>query len=144
MITNVSIVSVFVQDIDESKKFYTDVLGFEEKDDITLGEGYRWCTVVHPRQPELAINLAVPGPPLAPELVEAVKRAQEAGTMHGLGVNVDDCQRTYEDLSARGVEFIQQPSSRPYGTEAVCRDNSGNWLVLVEPAQTAYTAADFD
>jgi catechol 2,3-dioxygenase-like lactoylglutathione lyase family enzyme len=143
MITNVSIVSVFVKDIDESKKFYTDLLGFAEKDDITLGEGYHWCTVVHPSQPELAVNLAVPGPPLAPEMVEAVRRAQDGGTMPGLGVNVDDCQRTYEELSARGVEFIQPPSSRPYGTEAVCRDNSGNWLVLVEPSQSPYSAADF-
>ncbi|HZB68664.1 MAG TPA: VOC family protein, partial [Ornithinibacter sp.] len=45
MITNISIVSVFVKDQDQSKRFYTDVLGFEEKDDITLGDGYRWCTV---------------------------------------------------------------------------------------------------
>jgi predicted enzyme related to lactoylglutathione lyase len=144
MITNVSIVSVFVQDVDESKEFYTDVLGFAEKDDITLGDGYRWCTVVHPSQPELMVNLALPGPPLSPEMVEAVKRAQNGGTMPGLGVNVDDCQKTYEELSARGVEFIQPPSTRPYGTEAVCRDNSGNWLVLVEPAQNPYSAADFE
>jgi catechol 2,3-dioxygenase-like lactoylglutathione lyase family enzyme len=143
MITNISIVSVFVNDIDESKTFYTDVLGFAEQDDITLGEGYRWCTVVHPTQPELAVNLAVPGPPLAPEMVEAVRRAQEAGTMHGLGLGVDDCKRTFEELSARGVEFIQEPSIRPYGTEAVCRDNSGNWLVLVEPTEKPYSSADF-
>ncbi|NUO34834.1 MAG: VOC family protein, partial [Dermatophilaceae bacterium] len=43
-----------------------------------------------------------------------------------------------------GVEFIQPPSSRPYGTEAVCRDNSGNWIVLVEPATTPFSAADFE
>jgi predicted enzyme related to lactoylglutathione lyase len=61
--------------------------------------------------------------------------------MHGLGLNVDDCQKTYEELSARGVEFLQPPSERPYGVEAVCRDNSGNWLVLVEPRD--YTPADF-
>ena len=42
-------------------------------------------------------------------------------------------QATFEELSAKGVEFIQPPSQRPYGTEALCRDNSGNWLVLVEP-----------
>jgi predicted enzyme related to lactoylglutathione lyase len=144
MITHVSIVSIFVQDVDESKKFYTDVLGFQEKDDITLGEGYRWCTVVHPAQPELALNLAVPGPPLAPDMVEAIKRALSGGTMPGIGVNVDDCQKTYEDLSARGVDFVQPPSTRPYGTEAVCRDNSGNWLVLVQPSQNPYTAADFE
>ncbi|MDF2145867.1 VOC family protein [Knoellia sp. p5-6-4] len=141
MITNISIVSVFVKDIDESKKFYTDVLGFQEKDDITLGEGYRWCTVVHPSQPELNVSLAIPGPPHSPEFVEAMKRAQDQGSMHGLGLNVDDCQQTYEELSARGVEFLQSPSERPYGVEAVCRDNSGNWLVLVEPRD--YTPADF-
>jgi len=107
MITNISIVSVFVTDVDESKRFYTDVLGFEAKDDITLGDGYRWCTVVHPNQPELMVSLAIPGPPHSPELVEAMKRAQAEGGMHGLGLNVDDCQKTYEELSAKGVEFIQ-------------------------------------
>ena len=142
MITNISIVSVFVKDVDESKKFYTDVLGFQEKDDITLGDGYRWCTVVHPNQPELNVSLSIPGPPHSPELVAAMKRAQEDGTMHGLGLNVDDCLKTYEELQAKGVEFLQPPSKRPYGTEAVCRDNSGNWLVLVEPSE-GYAAEDF-
>jgi catechol 2,3-dioxygenase-like lactoylglutathione lyase family enzyme len=143
MITNISIVSVFVKDVDESKKFYTDVLGFAEKDDLTLGDGYRWCTVVHPSQPELAVNLAVPGPPFSPDMVESIKRAQDEGGMNGLGLNVDNCQETFEELSAKGVEFIQPPSQRPYGTEALCRDNSGNWLVLVQPSE-GYTEADFD
>lgn len=144
MITNISIVSVFVKDQDAAKRWYVDILGFEEKDDITLGEGYRWLTVVHPNQPELNVNLAVPGPPLAPELAEAIRRSQDQGQMNGLGLTVDDCQKTYEELRAKGVEFIQEPSARPYGTEALCRDNSGNWLVLVEPATEAYSAADFD
>lgn len=143
MITHISIVSVFVKDVDESKKFYTDVLGFREKDDVTLGDGYRWCTIVHPSQPELQVNLSVPGPPHSPEMVAAMKRALDEGTMHGLGLNVDDCDKTYEELVARGVEFTQPPSRRPYGTEAVCRDNSGNWLVLVEPSERTVTAADF-
>lgn len=142
MITNISIVSVFVKDVDESKKFYVDVLGFAAGDDITLGDGYRWCTVVHPEQPELAVHLAVPGPPHSPDMIAAIGRAQDEGGMHGLGLNVDDCQQTYEDLVARGVEFLQKPEKRPYGTEALCRDNSGNWLVLVEPS--AYTADDFN
>jgi catechol 2,3-dioxygenase-like lactoylglutathione lyase family enzyme len=141
MITNISIVSVFVKDVDESKAFYIDVLGFEPKDDITLGEGYRWCTVVHPSQPELQVNLTIPGPPLSPELVGAMKRAQDEGGLNGLGMSVDDCQRTFEELSAKGVEFIQPPAQRPYGVEALCRDNSGNWIVLVEHRD--FTAADF-
>jgi predicted enzyme related to lactoylglutathione lyase len=73
-----------------------------------------------------------------------MRRAQDEGGMHGLGLNVDDCQKTYEELTAKGVEFIQPPSKRPYGTEALCRDNSGNWLVLIEPSNATLTAADFD
>ncbi len=144
MITNISIVSVFVKDIDASKRFYVDVFGFAEKDDITLGNGYRWCTVVHPSQPELQVSLAVPGPPFPDDLVTAMKRAQDQGGLNGIGLTVDDCAATFADLSAKGVEFLQPPSARPYGTEAVCRDNSGNWVVLVEQSDRAVTSADFD
>jgi hypothetical protein len=54
--------------------------------------------------------------------------------MGGFGLRVDDCHRAYAELSAAGVEFLQEPSDRPYGIEAVMRDNTGNWLVLVEKA----------
>jgi catechol 2,3-dioxygenase-like lactoylglutathione lyase family enzyme len=141
MITHIAIASVFVQDVDASRDFYVDVLGFELKDDITLGDGYRWCTVNHPSQPELAVHLTVPGPPFSPEYVEAMRRAQADGGLNGLGLSVDDCQKTYEELSAKGVEFLQKPEDRPYGVEALCRDNSGNWIVLVEPKE--FSPADF-
>lgn len=134
MITNVAIVNVFVTDQDAAKQFYTEILGFDERDDVTLGEGFRWCTVGHPSQPELLVSLVLPGPPLDPDLIEAMKRGQNAGGLPGIGLNVDDCQKTFEELSAKGVEFPQPPAVRPYGVEAVCRDNSGNWLILVEIA----------
>jgi predicted enzyme related to lactoylglutathione lyase len=141
MITNISIAPVFVKDVDASKAFYVDVLGFLPKDDITLAEGYRWCTVVHPNQPELQVHLTVAGPPVTDEMIAAINRALDAGTMNGLGMNVDDCEKTYEELSAKGVTFLQTPQKRPYGTEAVCRDNSGNWIVLVEPSE--FSPEDF-
>lgn len=141
MITNISITSVFVTDVDASKAFYVDVLGFAEHTDITLGDGYRWCTVKHPNQPELQVHLTVPGPPHSPEMVAAITRALAEGGMHGLGMGVDDCHKTYDDLRAKGVEFIQPPQDRPYGVEAVARDNSGNWMVLVE--ERAFSAEDF-
>lgn len=72
----------------------------------------------------------VPGPPLT----DAVRRSLASGTHGALGLRTADCQ-SYEVLTAKGVEFIQPPSERPYGTEAVIRDNSGNWLVLVEPRE---------
>ena len=131
MISHIAIVSVFVKDIDESLRFYTDILGFQAADDVTMGD-YRWCTVIHPQQPELAVHLTTPGPPLSPELQDALRRAQDEGGTPGLGLNVDDCQATYDELVGKGVEFLQPPSDRPYGVEAVCRDNSGNWMVLVE------------
>lgn len=135
MITNVSIVSVWVTDLDESLAFYTDVLGFEKGDDVQLGDDFRWLTVVHPQQPELHLHLSTPGPPLSPELVEAMQRAQADGGLPGVGLNVDDCRKTWEELSAKGVEFLQEPTDRPYGVETVMRDNSGNWIVLVEPKE---------
>jgi catechol 2,3-dioxygenase-like lactoylglutathione lyase family enzyme len=142
VITNISITDVFVKDVDASKAFYIDVLGFAEHTDITVGDGsYRWCTVMHPSQPELEVHLTVPGPPHSPEMVAAVNRALDEGGVFGLGMKVDDCRKTYDDLRAKGVEFIHAPEERPYGVEAVARDNSGNWLVLVESRE--FTAADF-
>jgi catechol 2,3-dioxygenase-like lactoylglutathione lyase family enzyme len=141
MITNISLTSVFVKDVDASKAFYVDVLGFVEHTDLSLGDGYRWCTVSHPSQPELQVHLTQPGPPHSPEMVAQMERALDEGGMHGLGLAVDDCRKTYEELSGRGVEFLQEPEDRPYGVEAVCRDNSGNWMVLVE--QREYSGEDF-
>ena len=142
MITNVSLISVWVQDIDESLAFYTDVLGFEPADDVRLGDDFRWCTVVHPEQPELHLHLTTPGPPLSDDLVRAIGRAQAEGGLPGVGLDVSDCEKTCRDLKAKGVEFLQEPEERPYGVEALVRDNSGNWLVLVERRE--FTMEDFD
>ena len=133
MITNISLLTAHVTDQEAAKRFYVDILGFEERTDVTLGDGFRWVTVGHPSQPNLELTLMVPGPPLDEELAEAIRRALAKGSMGGFGLSTDDCQATYEELSAKGVEFVQPPSERPYGVEAVMRDNSGNWLVLVEP-----------
>lgn len=132
MITNVSLFSLYVTDQDDAKKFYCDVLGFVEGTDVTMGEGFRWVTVKHPSQPELEITLMLPGPPLTEDMAAAVRRALAAGSMGGFGLSTDDCQAEYARLVELGVEFVQPPSERPYGVEAVMRDNSGNWLVLVE------------
>lgn len=141
MITNISLFTLWVTDQDEAKRFYIDTLGFVEGTDNTLGDGFRWVTVKHPNQPELEVVLSIPGPPLDEQAAEAIRRALASGTMGGFGINTDDCQRTYTELSAAGVHFVQPPSERPYGVEAVLRDSSGNWLVLVEPKP--YSGGDF-
>jgi catechol 2,3-dioxygenase-like lactoylglutathione lyase family enzyme len=133
MITNVSLVTVYCLDQTKARDFYVDVLGFRPGTDAMAGEGFRWVTVFHPSQPELEVTLMTPGPPLDDEMAEIVRRKLEQGQMGGLGLRVDDCHKTFKELSAKGVTFVQEPSDRPYGVEAVMRDNSGNWLVLVEP-----------
>ena len=135
MIDNISLFTMYVTDQEAAKRFYIDVLGFEARADVTMGEGFRWVTVGHPSQPELDITLMIPGPPLDDEMAGAVRRALAGGSMGGFGLKTDDCRKTFEELSAKGVEFVQPPSDRPYGVEAVLRDNSGNWLVLVEPRE---------
>lgn len=132
MITNVSLQTVWVTDQDESKSFYVDKLGFVPATDVTMGDGYRWVTVAHPDHPELELTLMQPGPPLDEEDATAMKRLLDKGSLGAAGLATDDCRATFEELRSRGVEFIQEPAERPYGVEAVLRDNSGNWLVLVE------------
>lgn len=142
MITNISLVTVYCLDQDRARDFYVDVLGFQPGTDVQMGEGFRWVTVCHPNQPEVEVTLMTPGPPLDDEAAAFVRRQLEKGQMGGLGLRVDDCRKTYEELSAKGVTFLQEPSDRPYGVEAVMRDNSGNWLVLVEPKD--YKPEDFN
>jgi catechol 2,3-dioxygenase-like lactoylglutathione lyase family enzyme len=141
MITNVSLVTVYCLDQDRARDFYVDVLGFTPHTDVAMGEGFRWVTVTHPSQPELEVTLMTPGPPLDPDAADFIRRQLEKGQMGGLGLRVDDCRKTYEDLTAKGVTFLQEPSERPYGVEAVMRDVSGNWMVLVEPKE--FSPADF-
>ena len=113
MILNVSLVTVYCLDQDSTLDFYTRHLGFEVAVDVTIGDGYRWLSIKQPAQPELEVGLAVPGPPLAPEAAAFIRGQLEAGQMGGLGLRVDDCRKTYEELSAKGVTFLQEPSDRP-------------------------------
>jgi catechol 2,3-dioxygenase-like lactoylglutathione lyase family enzyme len=132
MITNVSLVTIWVTDQVAAKAFYIDKLGFREAVDMSMGDGYRWLTVCHPDHPELELTLMVPGPPLDEEGAEAVRRMLDKGTHGAVGLATDNCRKTYDELTAKGVDFIQEPADRPYGVEAIIRDNSGNWLVIVE------------
>ena len=141
MITNISLFTLYVTDQDAAKRFYVDVMGFEEKSDVSMGDGFRWVTVGHPAQPELEVTLMVPGPPLDADIAESIRRSLANGTMGGFGLRTEDCRKAHEELVARGVDFVQPPSDRPYGVEAVMRDNSGNWLVLVEPHEYAASPA---
>jgi catechol 2,3-dioxygenase-like lactoylglutathione lyase family enzyme len=133
MITRMGVAGIYVLDYEESKRFFIDKLGFEERFDLTMEDGYRWLTVGPPGDPHFQLNLTVPGPPMHDEETAAMLRSLLAkGALSGGAWNTDDCRATYAEYSARGVEFLQEPQERPYGVEAVFRDNSGNWFSLNE------------
>lgn len=132
MINRLSHATIWVLDQDEALSFYCGKLGFEVRTDQTMDD-FRWVTVGPPSQPELELILLVPGAPMMPpEAAEQIKALVAKGHL-GSGVfGTDDCHETYAELSAQGVEFLQEPAERFYGTEATFRDNSGNWFSLTE------------
>lgn len=134
MIQRLSHTAVYVENQDEAVRFYTEVLGFEIRTDNTM-EGFRWVTVSPKGQPDHEIVLMEPTPGFMydAETAETIRRLIRQGAL-GAGVFlVDDCRKTFDELKAKGVDFLSEPQERPYGIEAVLRDNSGNWFSMTEP-----------
>ena len=138
MIKQLTHVNVWVHDQDEALAFYTEKLGMEIRDDVTLPEmgNFRWLTVGPAGQDDVALTLmAIPEPPVfAPETAEQIQALMAKGVSGGLFFSTDDCRATYEELKDRGVEFSEEPSERPYGVDAAFRDPLGNSIRLVQSA----------
>ena len=136
MLKSLTNVNVWVHDQEEALAFYTDKLGMEVREDVTVPEmgNFRWLTVGVPGQDDVALTLmTVPGPPVFDEetrskLLDLVAR----GAAGGLFFNTDDCRSTYEQLKGRGVEFTQEPTEQPYGLDAGLRDPSGNQFRMMQ------------
>ena len=141
MIKRISHVNVFVLDQDRAKRFYTEQLGFVVRNDSVLDD-FRWLTVGPKDQPDLAILLAYPAPPMFPPPDAETLRALVAkGALGGGVIETDDCRATYQELVEKGVTFLQEPADRPYGIEALFRDDSGNWFSLTQPKWLSAGAA---
>ena len=136
MIKQVSHVNVWVHDQDEALAWYTDKLGFELREDVSLPElgGFRWLTVGPVGQPDFALALmTVPGPPVfAEDTAEKIRDLMARGAAGGLFFATDDCRGDYAELTGRGVEFTEAPEERPYGIDAGFRDPSGNSFRLTQ------------
>jgi catechol 2,3-dioxygenase-like lactoylglutathione lyase family enzyme len=134
VIRRLSHTGIYVLDQDAAREFYVDKLGFEVRDDHTMDNGFRWLTVGVKTQPDLNIILMkVDGPNIKPEVAKTLRGLLETGMMSGGALHTSDCRQTYEELRGKGVEFIQPPTDRFYGVEALMKDNSGNWFSLTEP-----------
>src|SRR5437588_5590518 len=132
---------LWVHDQDEALAFYTQKLGMEVRADVTLPEvgDFRWLTVGPAGQPDFAIVLmAIPGPPVMDaDTAEQVRTLMAKGFAGTVFLTTDDCQASYEELKARGVEFTEQPEERPYGIDSAFRDPSGNSIRLTQVREMA-------
>jgi len=137
MIRKMSHATIFVNNQDEALNFYRDKLGFEVHTDAMVGADFRWLTMNTRDQPDFEIVLMEPKPGmLMDEETSTQLRAIMAKCVMGAGVfNTDDCRATYDDLKSKGVVFVSEPAERPYGIEAVFKDNSGNWFSLTQPSE---------
>jgi predicted enzyme related to lactoylglutathione lyase len=132
---------MWVNDQDEALAFYTQKLGMEVRIDATMPEmgNFRWLTVGPVGQPDVSIVLmAIPGPPVMDaQTAEQVRDLMSKGFAGTVFLTTDDCQASYEELKARGVEFTEAPDDRPYGIDSGFRDPSGNSIRLTQVRELA-------
>jgi catechol 2,3-dioxygenase-like lactoylglutathione lyase family enzyme len=135
MLKQLTTVQVWVHDQDEALAFYTEKLGLELRDDVTVPElgNFRWLTVGVPGQDVAIVLMAVPGPPVFDEETRNQINALVAkGAATGLFFSTDDIDSTYKELKGRGVEFQQEPTQQPYGIDTGFRDPSGNQMRVAQ------------
>ena len=136
MLKQLSHVQVWVHDQHEALAFYTEKLGMEVREDVTVPEmgNFRWLSVGTPGQDDVSITLmSIPGPPVFEEETrQQILDLLAKGASGGLFFTADDVKKTYEELSSRGVEFTQEPTEQPYGIDAGFRDVSGNHFRMTQ------------
>jgi catechol 2,3-dioxygenase-like lactoylglutathione lyase family enzyme len=144
MLKSLRVSSLYVLDQDQALDFYVGKLGLQVIDDIPLGY-MRWLTVGVPGDGERCILLEKPGPPAmdehgADEVRGLVTKGRAGGNLF---FTTDDCQATYEQLKAKGVEFAEPPTDRGYGIDCGLRDPFGNY-VRFSQMSTAFQSGQWE
>jgi catechol 2,3-dioxygenase-like lactoylglutathione lyase family enzyme len=146
MIQKMSHATIYVVDQDVAKDFYVNKLGFEVKVDHTMPNAFRWLTVSPKGQPDLEIILMKvgsggdfvdmkggdAGKKEAKDL-EAMIALLKKGMISAGAFETADCRKTFEELKAKGVEFVSEPKDQFYGIEAIFKDPFGNWFSMSQP-----------
>ena len=118
MIRKIKFSSIPVRDQDRALEFYTTTLGFTLLTDQPMGPGQRWIEVRPPKEDAGVALFTPPG------------HETRVGTFTGISMECDDVQKTYEELSAKGVEFTKPPKTESWGVSAIMKDSEGNQIVL--------------
>jgi predicted enzyme related to lactoylglutathione lyase len=122
------VTSIYVDDHEKALRFYTDVLGFVKKTDVTQGP-YRWLTVVSAEEPDgVELQLALNDNPAAATYQQAMfEQSQPAAMFY-----VDDVQQEYDRMTALGAEFTMPPTKVTGSTIAMLKDTTGNLIQITK------------
>lgn len=118
MIKRIKFLGIAVKDQDRALRFYTEKLGFRILTDQDFSDTQRW------------IELSIPGAETGITLFTPQGHEDRVGTFVNTSWEVDDVEKTYEELKAKGVEFVKGPERQPWGTFAILKDSEGNQIVL--------------
>jgi catechol 2,3-dioxygenase-like lactoylglutathione lyase family enzyme len=122
----IKLATIYVDDQDAARAFYTERLGFKVATDMPYGPDSRWLTVVTPDDPNVELLLKVSDEP-AKALQDAMRERGEPA----ISFVSESIQHEYEQLVANGVTFRMPPTRMDYGgTDAVLEDGCGNLLNL--------------
>jgi predicted enzyme related to lactoylglutathione lyase len=124
----IKLTTIFVDDQGKALKFYTEILGFVKKSDLTA-YNFRWLTVVSPEEIDGA-ELQ-----LAPNDNPAAKTYQESIFKQGIPAAmffVDDVQKEFQRLKSLGVKFTKEPTKTPGSIIVVLDDTCGNLIQLTQ------------
>lgn len=132
-------ISIIVESQAKALEFYTKKIGFEKKIDFPTPAGYRWI-VVGPKGQELGLALMEAGWPDD----SGLGRRWKADGAPPIVIETEDCNKTYQELKSRGVEFKQvwgkELNTAPYGTAAFFADPDGNLFELLQPSKAVQTS----
>ena len=118
MVKRIKFIGIPVADQDRALEFYTQKLNFRVLTDQAFGPSQRW------------IELSVPGAETGIALFTPPGQEDRVGTFVNSSWEVDDIEKTYEALLAKGVEFTAPPSKQGWGTSVIMKDSEGNSVVL--------------
>jgi predicted enzyme related to lactoylglutathione lyase len=124
----IKLTSIYVEDQEKALRFYTDVLGFVKKADVTQGT-YRWLTVASPEEPDGAeLQLALNDNPAAMTYQQAMLQQSQPAAMFF----TDDVKADYERIKARGANFTMPPTDVTASIIAQVNDTCGNLIQLTQ------------
>ena len=130
MTMKIKLTSVSIDDYDKALKFYTEMMGFVKKQDIPLGDGARWITVVSPEEPNGTELLLEPNADYP--AMKALKESLVRDGMPFTAFLVDDVQQEYERMKELGVEFTMEPTNMGMTSAAVLNDTCGNLIQIYQ------------